>query len=99
MTMKGEKQARHTEGPWDRNIKPAHKYPTIFAGRNTHVAQVIFSSKMTEDELEANCNLISAAPCLLAAAQAVLAEFDGDDAFSTIDALRAAIAKATQEDK
>lgn len=55
----------HTPGGWSRNIKPASKYPIIFAGRNTHVAQVC-TSGLTESEVEANCALIAAAPALLA---------------------------------
>jgi len=54
----------HTKGPWYRNIKPAAKYPTIFAGRNTHVAQVT-TVGLSPEEIEANCNLIMAAPELL----------------------------------
>src|SRR5690349_9189461 len=30
----------HTPGPWHRNIKPATKYPTVWSGRNLHVAYV-----------------------------------------------------------
>lgn len=30
--------AKHTPGPWSRNIPPARKYAAIFAGRNHHVA-------------------------------------------------------------
>lgn len=55
-----------TPGPWHRNIKPAAKYPTIFAGRNTHVA-VVQSRGLTDEEVEANCDLIAAASELLAA--------------------------------
>jgi hypothetical protein len=57
--------AKHTEGPWGRNIPPASKYPVIYAGRNTHVAQVI-SKGLPDAEVEANANLIAAAPDLLA---------------------------------
>lgn len=52
---------KHTRGPWSRNIKPASRYPTIFAGRNTHVA-VAKTSGLTEEEIEANVSLISTAP-------------------------------------
>ncbi len=57
--------AKHTPGPWHRNIKPARKYPIVFAGRSTHVAQVC--SVSNDEETEANCNLIAAAPELLEA--------------------------------
>ena len=54
----------HTSGPWHRNIAPATKYTTIFAGRNTHVARLAVDG-LSADEVEANCNLIAAAPDLL----------------------------------
>ena len=34
---------KHTPGPWNRNIKPAKKYATIYAGRNTHVCHLSVS--------------------------------------------------------
>jgi hypothetical protein len=58
----------HTPGPWHRNIPPATKYTTIFAGRNTHVARLSVDG-LPAAEVEANCNLIAAAPDLLAALQ------------------------------
>lgn len=51
----------HTPGPWHRNIPPATKYPTVFAGRNKHIA-VVQTLGMSPEEVEANINLISAAP-------------------------------------
>lgn len=67
--------AQHTPGPWHRNIPPASKYPTVWAGRNTHVAAISPGAprrsgngcSMSEEEQEANINLIAAAPELLAA--------------------------------
>lgn len=44
-----------------------HEVPTIFAGRNTHVARVVVDGGLTPEEIEANCNLIAAAPRLLEA--------------------------------
>jgi hypothetical protein len=65
--------SKHTQGPWHRNIKPASKYPVIFAGRNTHVAMLaIRGTTMQEAEIEANCDLIRAAPELLAALKRTL---------------------------
>lgn len=55
----------HTAGPWHRNIQPASKYPTVFAGRSTHVASVA-TVGISAREIEANCDLIAAAPALLA---------------------------------
>lgn len=80
----------HTPGPWHRNIAPASKYPTIFAGRNTHVAVV--KTQRDDAETEANCDLITAAPEMLATLKAVVAVADRD----TVEfrQARAAIAKA-----
>lgn len=93
--------AKHTPGPWGRNIKPASRYPIIFAGRNTHVAQVI-TRGLPENECEANADLIAAAPELLAACQTTLdslANMTGEDFSNGADrilraALSAVIAKA-----
>ena len=86
----------HTTGPWHRNIKPASKYPTIFAGRNTHVAQVV-TQGLEPEEIEANCNLITAAPDMLEALEhaqgffEALGPCDDDELPAKINA---AIAKA-----
>lgn len=55
---------KHTPAPWYRNIKPARKYCTIFAGQNTHVTYLA-TQGFSDEEIEANCNLIVAAPELL----------------------------------
>lgn len=63
-------RAAHTPGPWHRNIKPASKYPVVWAGRNTHVAMVVRGAPprsgsgetMPDAEMEANIDLIAAAP-------------------------------------
>ena len=86
----------HTPGPWSRNVKPASKYPTVFAGRNTHVAYVAVQG-MSDEAAEANVSLIAAAPALLAACESVLAvltERKADCRLVAIDTLQAAIAKA-----
>ena len=90
---------QHTAGPWHRNIKPATHYNTIFAGRNTHVAHLAVQGK-SEEEVEANCALIVAAPDLLAALQMVGRIWSNDqtaniDPESPLAIVRAAIAKAT----
>ena len=86
--------AAHTPGPWSRNIRPARKYPVVFSGRNTHVAFLANDSRVSDEEAEANINLIAAAPELL---EALLKISEGDaynsDGMRTI--ARAAIAKAT----
>lgn len=88
---------QHTPGPWSRNISADGKYPTIFAGRNQHVA--VASQQKDPAETEANISLIAAAPELLeACAQALAAmELNGHAAEYTPGLLRAAIAKARGE--
>lgn len=90
----------HTLGPWQRNIKPATKYPTVFAGRNTHVCHL--ASGLPEDETEANMRLICASPDLLSACEAAeqiisAIECGHDKPLSTgqaLDQLRKALSKA-----
>ena len=60
---------KHTSGPWHRNIKPAKKYVTIFAGRNTHICHLA-TEGLTDAEIEANCDLITCAPDMLIALKA-----------------------------
>lgn len=64
--MAGEEtktKTRFTPGPWHRNVKPGRKYPVVFAGRNNHVARVDTTGK-TDAEIEANIDLVVAAPDL-----------------------------------
>ncbi|MCA3185983.1 hypothetical protein [Cupriavidus sp.] len=63
--------AKHTPGPWHRNIRPATKYPVVWSGRNKHVL-AIKTIGLTEEEIEANINLAASAPDLLSFAQFVL---------------------------
>jgi len=87
----------HTPGPWYRNIPADGKYPTVFAGRNQHVA--VASQQKDSAETEANISLIAAAPELLDAlalllpyaARAIQGTTEGQP---LLDAARAAIAKA-----
>ena len=62
------RKPKHTPAPWGRNIRPGRKYPVVFAGRNTHVAQVI-PGNLPDEEVEANLDLVLAAPYLLDALQ------------------------------
>jgi hypothetical protein len=58
----------HTKGPWGRNIPPASKYNTIYAGNapnHVHVCH-LSTSGLSNEEIEGNYNLITAAPQLLA---------------------------------
>jgi len=72
----------HTPGPWHRNVPPASKYATIFAGRNNHICTLSTPSK-TEGELEANADLIAAAPLLLEALKDLLAYHSQPTGFDT----------------
>ena len=63
---------KHTPGPWSRNIKANGKYPIVFSGRNTHVACALGHGVLNPEEIEANIDLIAAAPDLLQALMAVL---------------------------
>lgn len=96
--------AKHTPGPWHRNIRPAAKYPVVWSGRNKHVL-VIKTIGLTEEEIEANINLVVSSPDLLDALQAE-EEWRAREAAGAIDPewdyevmvatkRRAAIAKAT----
>ena len=76
---------KHTPGRWSRNIKPAKKYNTIFAGGNTHVCHLAVTG-LTDEEIEGNCNLIMSAPELLAALKALLAYDDDPPAAGTFGA-------------
>ena len=80
-----------TQGGWDRNIKPGRKYPVIFAGRNTHVAMAL-SKGLPDDEVEANLDLIAAAPKLLAALRQITHPMSSDEdavaALELLDKLR-----------
>ncbi|QOT75083.1 hypothetical protein [Cupriavidus basilensis] len=87
----------HTPGPWHRNIKPASKYNVVFAGRNTHVAAVK-TQGMSEAEIEANMDLIVAAPDMLALFRKMLAEYEDHPTIGMNlweNDLRAVIAQAT----
>lgn len=82
-----------TPGGWGRNIPPASRYPVIFAGRNTHVAQVL-SRGLPPEQVEANANLIAAAPDLLALAERVAGlNRDAGEVAQLIDQARAVVAR------
>ena len=49
--------AKRTPGMLSRNIAPINRYPVLFAGRNTHVAQVVTNAQRI-DEAEANADFI-----------------------------------------
>ncbi|HBD35945.1 hypothetical protein [Cupriavidus sp. UBA2534] len=82
--------AKHTPGPWHRNIRPASKYPVVWAGRNKHVLAVK-TIGLTDDEIEGNITLAAAAPDMfdaLVAARVMIAEdracvFAGHMSFET----------------
>lgn len=70
------RKPKHTPAPWHRNVKPATKYPTVYAGRNTHVAAVIPYRGVKLEEVEHNLTLIMAAPNLLHALQLCREQFN-----------------------
>lgn len=96
----------HTPGPWHRNIKPASKYPVVWSGRNTHVAAIVpgaprrsgSDAGMSEEEQEANINLIVAAPDLLFALKSLVEDVGDYLAWErpclALDTAQAAIARA-----
>jgi hypothetical protein len=91
----------HTPGPWHRNIRAGGKYPTVFAGRNTHVA--VAQQMPAPKETEANISLIAAAPELLNALSDMLSAYaphadrsKPDELHSAVRAAIAAITKATE---
>ena len=63
---------KHTPAPWHRNIRANGKYPVIYAGRNTHVAMAKGHDYLPPEEIEANIDLIAAAPELLEALKNIL---------------------------
>ena len=75
--MSTQGRAQFTPGPWYRNIPPANKYPTIWSGRNKHVAYI--KQLQDDSEAEANINLIAAAPAMYEALQALLALIGDED--------------------
>ena len=85
----------HTPGPWHRNIKPATKYPILFAGRNTHVLR-IETSGLDPETVEANLCLAMAAPDLLEALEYLASREDCVAPLYEHERmkLRAAVAKA-----
>jgi len=88
-------ETKHTPGPWSRNIAPATKYPTIFAGRNTHVACLVTEGRgLTPEQVEANADLIARAPELLERAQQL--EADLAAAHAVLDGL--GVVNETHED-
>lgn len=94
-------KTKHTPGPWGRNIKPAKKYGTIYAGRNTHICHLSVGG-LTDEEIEGNCDLITAAPDLLLALQGVMSWFMEDAGTDEMprnlfDAALSAIKKAKGE--
>lgn len=86
-------RTKHTPGPWHRNIKPAKKYCTIFAGRNKHICY-LDGQVMSDAEAEANIDLIAAAPELLEALKACLPHITANGEKYCRDKSLTAIAKA-----
>lgn len=98
-----------TPGPWQALLlEGPYKWPfrVIQILTQEDVAIMSTGSDVDRYEASANARLIAAAPCLLAACQRMLAMYDAALATGTgqmwkgadVDALRAAVAKATGGD-
>lgn len=81
-----------TAGPWQRNIPPATHYPTIYSGRNKHVA-IVKTLNLPVTEVEANCNLIAAAPDLYEALDSLLADVGRESSLPGAVKARAALSR------
>lgn len=94
--------AQHTPGPWEaRNDHPTSACLHVTDSRGGDVATVFFAPEEDPDSRylpvrAANARLIAAAPDLLAACRAVESAQRGGDYGAAFDAVRAAIAKATE---
>ena len=97
---------KHTAGLLGRNIKPINKYPILYAGRNTHIAQII-TRGMSDEEAEANADFLVLAwnthDELVAALESLLHSYHTHsmmpvDCFPNMwEATRVALAKAKSE--
>ena len=94
--------AQHTPGPWIAGDDEGSDYYLV----GPHDGDGIVYQPVVKLHSEANARLIAAAPEMLAALQAVLAEIEGPDRPHSTDSwlpshlahqVRAAIAKATGE--
>lgn len=92
---------KHTPGPWEitRSFDPGYK--NISAPKHTALAQVVWCMEDEERSpmCEANAHLIAAAPELLEALEALVADESKEYIPTRLwDAARAAIAKAKGEE-
>ena len=85
--------AKHTPGPWTRN----RAINTVDMGRYSVICPFGADSKKHVSEIEANMRIISAAPDLLAALEAMVSKIDDKSLPISCSAARAAIAKARGE--
>lgn len=105
-------ETKHTPGPWfvEHHEWLQKGHCAISSKDHGELAQVVWCMEDDEcigrnsPEKEANARLIAAAPELLEAAQKVLAWYEAEedhskepDFYKRMDAIRAAIAKATGE--
>lgn len=90
---------KHTPGPWTIVVPPSSSgfgraiYRTTDDSPDQFVAYVGNWSQPPHIEV-ADASVIAAAPEMLAALKAAVADFEADYDWPTIDAMRAAIAKA-----
>lgn len=89
---------KHTPGPWRRHKADMFGDINIDNGVITAVIGVAISNLRPSDEVEANANLLTSAPDLLAASKAAINIIGRlvptKEGVSAYDALKAAIAKA-----
>lgn len=86
----------HTKGPWTIKESTSSAMVSVYAGGFS--VACTGSAKAEDDNARANARLISAAPDLLAACEAVISELDGDPhRYSLCNTVAAAIAKAKGE--
>ena len=87
--------SQHTNGPWARIIADGYtvRHPQIYSDTGP-VANATWLGDGRIDELNANARLISAAPDLLAALEALLDYENGIQKAKAEQMARAAIAKA-----
>ena len=85
--------AKHTPGPWTTG----RAINTVDIGKFSFICPFGANSADQVAEIKANARLISAAPDLLAALEAMIAKIDADKLPISCSLARAAIAKAKGE--
>ena len=90
----------HTPGPWWFDGKPGYEAPEIHAA-GRRIARVLYHGGSEDNEVDANAQLIAAAPALLSALEAIVEAgrmSDSSRANYCADIARAAIKNLTISD-